>query len=121
MLIDILRGRAAAGWVLDLRSGGHVPWICAINVEEVWRGLRPKEEAAADGLLDALRLASLGRTEARRAGAWRRQFAQRGTTLSQADCLIASAAVSTGVPLATGNPRDFPMDELQVEHWPVGA
>jgi hypothetical protein len=22
--------------------------------------------------------------------------------------------------LATGNPRDFPMEELAVEHWPAG-
>jgi len=25
------------------------------------------------------------------------------------------------VPLATGNPKDFPMRELDVQHWPVGA
>lgn len=121
VLIDILRGRPAASRVLDLRRGGQVPWICAINVEEVWRGLRPEEEEIAEGLLDALRLAALGRSEARRAGAWRREFAERGITLSQADCLIASAAVAVGVPLATGNPKDFPMEELQVEHWPVGG
>jgi predicted nucleic acid-binding protein len=121
VLIDVLRGRPAAARVLNLRKGGQVPWICAINVEEVWRGLRAQEEEGAGGLLDALRLAALGRSEARRAGAWRRQFAQRGTTLSQADCLIASAAVTIGVPLATGNPRDFPMKDLVVEHWPVGG
>lgn len=121
VLIDVLRGRPAADRVLGLRRGGQVPWICAINVEELWRGLRPDEENAASGLVDALRLAAVGRTEARRAGAWRRQFAQRGTTLSQADCLIASAAVAVGVPLGTGNPKDFPMEELAVEHWPVGV
>ncbi|MGH8897917.1 MAG: hypothetical protein ACRDZ4_13070 [Egibacteraceae bacterium] len=26
-----------------------------------------------------------------------------------------------GARLATGNPADFPMTELQVEHWPVGG
>jgi hypothetical protein len=25
------------------------------------------------------------------------------------------------VPLATGNPKHFPMAELEVEHWPVGG
>jgi predicted nucleic acid-binding protein len=40
-------------------------------------------------------------------------------TLAQADCLIAAAAVSVGVPLATGNPEDFPMLALSVQHWPV--
>jgi predicted nucleic acid-binding protein len=43
-----------------------------------------------------------------------------GVTLSQADCLIASAAVGAGARLATGNPKDFPMEELEVEHWPAG-
>ena len=120
VLIDVLRGRSAADRVLALRRGGQVPWICAINIEEVWRGLKAREEESANGLLDALRLADVGRSAARRAGAWRRQFAQSGTTLTQADCLIASAAVAIGVPLATGNPKDFPMEELAVEHWPVG-
>jgi predicted nucleic acid-binding protein len=34
--------------------------------------------------------------------------------------LIAAAALEVGVTLATGNPKDFPMEELEVEHWPVG-
>ena len=48
------------------------------------------------------------------------RFAARGTTLSQADCLIAAAAYATAAVLATGNPRHFPMTEIEVEHWPVG-
>ena len=42
-------------------------------------------------------------------------------TLSQADCLIAAAAQSIGARLATGNPKDFSMRALAVEHWPAGA
>ena len=107
--------------MLRLRTGGQVPWTCVINVEEIWRGLRRDDEEAAGRLVDALRLAPLGRSEARHAGGWRREFAKRGTTLAQADCLIAAAAVAIDVPLATGNPKDFPMEELEVEHWPVGG
>ena len=121
VLVDVLRGRPAAERLLRLRSSGQVPWVCAINVEEVWRGLRQQEEAAAGVLLDALRLADLGREEGRRAGGWRREFAAAGVTLAQADCLIAAAAVGIGVPLATANPKDFPMQELRVEHWPTGS
>ena len=107
--------------MLALRRGGDVPWICAINVEEVWRGLRAQEEEPAGRLLDGLRLAAPGAPPKRAARApRRRQFAERGITLSQADCLIAAAAVGVGVPLATGNPKDFPMEEVEVEHWPVG-
>jgi predicted nucleic acid-binding protein len=97
-----------------------VPWVSAINVEEVVRGLRPDEERRAGRLLAGLRIAPLGREEGARAGSWRREFAARGVTLSQPDCLIAAAAVSVGARLATGNPNDFPMPELDVEVWPVG-
>ncbi len=63
----------------------------------------------------------LREAEGRRAGAWRREFAARGVTLSQADALIAAAALAAGGRLATGNPRHFPQTELTVEHWPPGA
>jgi predicted nucleic acid-binding protein len=120
VLIDALRGREAAERLRSLHGGGPPPYVCAINVEEIWRGIRPQEEKAARRLLGALRLAPLGRAEGERAGSWRSQFAAKGTTLGQADCLIAAAAVGVGARLATGNPRDFPMAELAVEHWPVG-
>jgi predicted nucleic acid-binding protein len=118
VLIDALRGREAAERLKGL--GGAPPYLCAINVEEVWRGTRPSEAEAVGRLLGALRIAPLGHDEGKRAGSWRARFAAEGTTLSQADCLIAAAALSVGARLATGNPRDFPMTELEVEHWRVG-
>ena len=120
VLIDALRGRAAAERLRKLRGEGPPPYICAINVEEIWRGVKPKEEEATRLLLGGLRIAPLGRKEGERAGRWRREFAASGTTLGQADCLIAAAALGVGAKLATGNPRDFLMKELEVEHWPVG-
>ena len=51
----------------------------------------------------------------------RRDFARRGVTLSQADCLAAAAAVAVGARLATGNPKNFPMPEVVLEHWPVSG
>jgi predicted nucleic acid-binding protein len=121
VLIDALRGRAAAGRLRALRGEGPPPYVCAINVEEIWRGVRPGEEEATGRLLGALRVAPLGREQGERAGRWRARFAAEGTTLGQADCLIAAAALGVGARLATGNPKDFPMtDELTVEHWPVG-
>ncbi|MDQ3938848.1 MAG: type II toxin-antitoxin system VapC family toxin, partial [Chloroflexota bacterium] len=75
---------------------------------------------AADRLFGGLVIVPLGLTEGRRAGRWRRDFAARGVTLSQADCLMAAAALSAAARLATGNPKDFPMPDLVVEHWPVG-
>ncbi len=121
VLIDALRGRPAAARVRELRSGVQVPWVCAVNVEEVLRGTDSDEEAVVERFLKGFQLAPLGRSEGECAGRWRRDYARRGITLSQADCLIAAAAVGVGARLATGNPRHFPMPELDVDHWPVGT
>jgi predicted nucleic acid-binding protein len=121
VLVDALRGREAAARVRGLRSSEEAPWICAVNIDEVLRGIREHERDAAMHLLSGLHIAPLGRAEGTRAGDWRREFARKGIALSQADCLIAAAAVGIGALLATGNPKDFPMPELRVEHWPVGT
>jgi predicted nucleic acid-binding protein len=120
-LIDALRGRGAGERLRELhRSGEPVPWICAINIEELYRGAHKPEEARLDRFIHGFRLATIGRDEAELAGRWRRDFARRGVTLGQADCLIAAAAVGVGARLATGNPKHFPMRDVTVEHWPVG-
>jgi predicted nucleic acid-binding protein len=121
VLIDALRGRTSAERVRGLREEAQVPWVCAVNVEEVLRGAFPEEETTTMRFLYGLQLAPLGRPEGERAGRWRREYARRGVTLSQADCLVAAAAASVGARLATGNPKHFPMPELNIEHWPVGA
>ena len=120
VLIDYLRGRPVVDRVAMLRRRGDVALTTAINVEEVVRGLRPDEEAAAGVLFDGLGIVPLGRSEGRQAGEWRRTFARRGVTLSQADCLIAAAAHAVAAVLATGNPAHFPMSDVTLEHWPVG-
>ena len=120
VLIDILRGRPVLERLRALRSRADVPVTSAVNVEEVIRGLRPDEELSAKNLFDGLLVVRVDRAVGERAGAWRRDYAQQGTTLTQADCLIAAAAAGAGGRLATGNPRHFPMPGLAVEHWPVG-
>jgi predicted nucleic acid-binding protein len=120
ILIDYLRGRPVVDHMAILRRRGDVVLTTAINIEEVVRGLRPDEEAAAGVLFDGLGIVPLGRAEGRQAGEWRRTFAKRGVTLSQADCLIAAAAQAVAAVLATGNPAHFPMNDVTLEHWPVG-
>lgn len=121
VLIDALRGRAAASRLAGLRRTGTEPWVCAISAEEIWRGIQTNEETVARRLFNGLRVAPLGTSEGIRAGQWRRDFAARGITLHQADCLIAAAALGVGASLATANVADFPMAELTIEHWPAGA
>ena len=120
VLIDYLRGRPAVERVNALVARGETLCTSPINVEEIFRGVRAPEAATAGQLFDGLDVIPIGRAEGRQAGEWRRLFAAEGITLSQADCLIAAAALAADAVLATGNPRDFPMSGIEVEHWPVG-
>ena len=121
VLIDYLRGRPAVPRVQRLEALGDVACTTAVNVEEVYRGLRPEEADRADTLVRGLVILPLGLREGRRAGEWRQRFASEGRTLPQSDCLIAAAAYSASALLATGNPEDFPMEGIRLEHWPVGS
>jgi len=120
VLIDVLRGAPAGRRLLAMRESGDVPCACAITVEEVVRSLRANENAAVQALFDGLRIIPLRGHAGWQAGEWRSAYATRGVTLAQADCLIAGAAHCARARLCTGNPKDFPMVELTVEHWPVG-
>ncbi len=120
VLIDALRGGSAVDRLRRLRHD-RVPLVTTpINVEEIVRGLRPSEVDVATVLFAGLHVLPLRRPEGERAGSWRRDYAGRGITLHQADCLIAACAMSVGARLATANTKDFPMPELDVEHWPIG-
>ena len=118
-VIDLLRGRTGVLARLEaLRRAGEVPYITAITAEEVERGLRPGEERRTAHVLTSFQVAPLGITEGMLAGVWAREYAREG--VHQSDCLIAAAAVGVGARIATGNPEDFPMEGVAVEHWPVG-
>lgn len=121
VLIDCLRGRPLALERLrGLREIGDDPYVCAVTVEEITRGIRAGEDERFLELLEGLLVAPLGIPEGRLAGYWKRTLGRRGRTISQSDALVAAAAAGIGGRLATGNPKDFPMKGLDVAHWPVG-
>lgn len=121
VLIDYLRGCPAVTRVHDLLDAGDDVGTTAINVEEITRGLRRGESTAARNLFSGLHILAIDREMGEIAGRWRREYARQGTTLSQADCLIGAGAACHGATLVTGNPRHFPMPELDLLHWPVGT
>lgn len=120
VLVDALRGRPVVERLRQLRSRRDTPATTAINVEEIYRGMRDAESGAIRVLFSGLSVLPITAVDAERAGQWRRGFAAQGITLRQADCLVAAVAVGVGATLATGNSKDFPMGGLVVEHWPVG-
>jgi predicted nucleic acid-binding protein len=121
VLIDYLRGRPAVGRVSDLLDRGDELATTAVNVEEVVRGIRSGEDRAVEALFAGLIVLPISAPAAWQAGIWRREHAERGVTLWQADCLIAATAAVERAALVTGNPNDFPMTGIEVEHWPVGT
>jgi predicted nucleic acid-binding protein len=88
----------------------------AVRQELRWSAV---EAADARQLFSGLVVLPVDSSAAWQAGTWRRTFAERGVTLYQADCLVAATALVNDATLATGNPTDFPMRELKIEHWPV--
>ena len=61
VLIDLLRARPqTTARVRGLRDAGDSVHGCAINVEEVVRGLRPAEHEPARRLFSGLRIVPLG-------------------------------------------------------------
>lgn len=120
VLIDALRGvRRRAEELARLVEDGHLLACSVITVAEVYAGMRPRERAATETLLDSLETYDVTRQIAERAGLLRRTWAARGKTLALADLLIASTGIGLGLVLVTDNTRDFPMKELQLYDSPI--
>ena len=116
VLVGVLRGHVQTG--ARLKALYDPPFVSAITIEEILRGIRPHEHGATEALLQWMVVADVGELEARQAAAWRQDYASRGRMLPQADTLIAACAHKRGATLATANLKDFPMEDLHVEHWP---
>jgi predicted nucleic acid-binding protein len=113
VIIDVLRGVKGRGEALQqLVADGHLLACTAINVAEVFAGMRPKERAPTAALIDSFEHHDITRSVAEQAGLLRREWATRGRTLTLQDCLIASVALTHGLVLVTDNTKDFPMPEL---------
>jgi predicted nucleic acid-binding protein len=119
VLIDALRlRRGRRQWLAELVRAGHTLATSALNLAEVYAGMRPEEEARTKTFLNALECIEITASAAEMAGKLKRQWAQKGRTLTLADTLIAAVALQQGCPLATDNRKDFPMPQLQLYKLP---
>ena len=119
VLIDTLRARQGRRALLVERiAAGDVLATAAINIAEVYAGMRPEEKVATEALLSSLKVYPLDESIARRAGALKSMYARKGCTLALADAIVAATALEHGLTLMTDNRRDFPQPELKFYDLP---
>jgi tRNA(fMet)-specific endonuclease VapC len=115
VIFDHLNSRSGrTEHLMSLLDQGHTLACCAVNITEVYAGLRPGEEPATKLFLDTLDFFPITREVARSAGSLRRKWRQKGQTLSYTDVTIAAVAIENGVALLTDNRKHFPMSEIEL-------
>lgn len=115
VIIDYLRGKkATVNLVKDLFYKGSNLGCCAINIAETYAGMLEKERGATEQFIDGLEYYEISRSIAKRAGDYKRQYAQKGVGLSVPDVTIAAVAVDYELTLITGNSKHYPMPELKM-------
>jgi predicted nucleic acid-binding protein len=95
-----------------LVQDGNILACCAINVAEIYAGMRLKEEAKTTHFLASLDYYPVTFSVARLAGELKRDFGRKGTTLSLTDSLIAAVAIPVPPLPGHGQHQDFPMKDL---------
>ena len=116
VIIDCLRGRKAiVDFVTKIASEGSTVGCCAVNVAEVYAGMRENERQVTKKFLDSLEYYEVTRNVAEQAGAYKRQYGQKGVTLSLSDAIIAAVAISNNLTLVTDNVKHYPMPELDIK------
>jgi len=119
VLIDVLRARNhRRAQLAELVRGGHVLCTTALNIAELYAGMRSGEEQATEALLAGLQLFEITADAGRRAGALKNAWSRKGRTLTLADTIIAAVSIERGCALVTDNAKDFPMPELHLHRLP---
>ncbi len=115
VIIDLLNNKRGRDALLKaLIVEGNSLACCAINITEVYAGMRPHEKARTDEFLNSLEYFQITREVAAKAGLLKRSWADRGVTLSVSDVTIAALALSGNLTLITDNAKHYPMPELKL-------
>ena len=112
MIIETLRGRREISNSLRAVEHRSVPtYCCAISLAEIWAGVRPGEEQAAEAFFHSRGEVVLDAAVGRRAGAYLSRYS-RSHGVQIADALVAAAASVAGLRLWTLNRRHYPMSDI---------
>lgn len=114
-LIDVLNDRRRRADLMErFILEQYTLACCAINVAEVYVGLRAAEALKTEALLRQLAYVPISWEAAKLAGDLKREWARKGHTLSLTDMTIAAVCLIEGLTLVTDNRKHFPMPELRL-------
>jgi hypothetical protein len=120
-IVDVLNDRRNRLAVMrDLIANQHELACCAVNVTEIYTGLRGPETGKTEALLRGLLYIPIGFEAARLAGELRQVWARKGKSFSVPDMIIAAVCITEKLTLITDNRKDFPMPELTIHPLPAG-
>ena len=109
VIIDYLRGRAAAVGRLETERSQDVLHASEITRVEVLAGMRPAEEDATRSMLSTLAWHPVDARVAEDAGELGRRWLPSHEAIDAADLVIAATATLVGARLLTMSVRHFPM------------
>jgi len=122
VIIDCLRGRKeTVDFLAEIASEGSVVGCCAINITEIYAGMRENERQVTKRFLDSLEYYEVTRNLAGLAGEYKREYAGKGITFSLSDVIIAAVTISNNLILITDNLRHYPMPELNIKQIEAGS
>jgi predicted nucleic acid-binding protein len=102
----------------DLIAEQHELACCAINVAEVYAGMRGPEKEKTEALLRSLEYVPTSWEASRLAGHLKQDWTGKGKTLSLADLMIAAVCLTEALTLITDNRKDFAMAGLTLHPLP---
>jgi predicted nucleic acid-binding protein len=119
VLIDALRARnQRREFLAALVRAGHTLSTTALNIAELYSGMRPGEEPRTEAFLSGILCFGLSENSARHAGKWKFAYSQKGRTIALTDALIAAIAIEQHCQLLTDNRKDFPMPDVNLYPLP---
>jgi predicted nucleic acid-binding protein len=119
VIVDAINGKRQRHLLLDeLLAQRNLLACCAINVTEVYAGMRPHEASLTEAFLRSLKFYEVTWKIAQLAGDLQSRWRKKGHTLSLPDVTIAAVALTHGLSLLTDNRKDFPMPELALYPLP---
>lgn len=104
-VIDFLQGKSSV--IIPLLTE-NVAFISVLTVYELYAGMRPNEKQATEDFIQACQIELVSIETAKKAGALRFKYRQKGITLSIVDCIIAETARLNQHHVATGNKKHYP-------------